>query len=349
MNHKVLGLTVTAVAGASFFATSASAESVKVQKGDSLWKIANQYNVSINDLKRENELTGSTIQIGQLLKIPQTSAVKKDTAAESKETKSEVSTYRVTKGDSLWLLSRKFGVSVNELKSLNSLKGDTIFLGQILKVKNVSNPVKPAVPPVPSSKPPVSEEQKPGSQSTYKVKPGDSLWKIANQLNVSVAEIKVANQLKSNVIYVNQILKLTSSGGTVSDQQPPQKEQAPSASGKVEKMISEAHKLKGIPYKWAGNTPAGFDCSGFVYYVMNKVTSVSRLSAAGYSSIMKPVAQPQRGDFVYFTTYKAGPSHMGIYLGNGEFIHASGSQGITVSSMSNSYWKKTYLGAKRYF
>ncbi|AZB43179.1 peptidoglycan endopeptidase [Bacillus sp. FJAT-42376] len=355
MNHKVLGLTVTAVAGASFFATSASAESVKVKSGDSLSKIAYQYKVSLKALKEANQLTSDMIYIGQVLQLPGTGQKTKPASPKKEQTAS--STYKVEKGDSLWLLARKFGMTVDELKSLNSLRADTIFLGQILKVKSASNPVKPAVTPPAPPKAPVSEDKDSAGGRTYEVKPGDSLWKIANRFNLTIAELKVANNLKNDVLYVNQILKLNGEvkpesnpiPSVPANPQPSSPESSQNDSAKTEAMINEAKLLMGVPYKWAGNTPSGFDCSGFVYYVMNKVTSVSRLSAAGYSSMMKPVDEPQRGDFVYFTTYKAGPSHMGIYLGDGDFIHASGSQGITISNLSNTYWKTHYLGAKRYF
>ncbi|MBS2969245.1 LysM peptidoglycan-binding domain-containing protein [Metabacillus sp. KIGAM252] len=349
MNHKVLGLTVTAVAGASFFATAASAESVTVKSGDSLWKIANQYKVSQKALKEANQLKSDTIFAGQVLQIPGTGTQIKNASTEPHKESGTQDTYKVSKGDSLWLVARKYGMTVNELKTLNALKKDTIFLGQVLKINSNSNPVKPAVTPPAPPKTPVSEDKDTSSQNTYQVKPGDSLWKIANRFNLTIAELKVSNQLKNDTLYVNQVLKLKGEVKPESNPAPSAPDNSQADTGKTEAMINEAERLMGIPYKWAGNTPSGFDCSGFVYYVMNKVTSVSRLSAAGYSSIMKPVSEPERGDFVYFTTYKAGPSHMGIYLGNGDFIHASGSQGITVSNLSNSYWKSHYLGAKRYF
>ncbi|WP_202171426.1 C40 family peptidase, partial [Bacillus sp. USDA818B3_A] len=123
-----------------------------------------------------------------------------------------------------------------------------------------------------------------------------------------------------------------------------QKPAAASAS-LVENVIAEAQKYIGTPYKWAGDTPAGFDCSGYTKYVFEKVgISLPRTAATQWDATTS-VSSPSVGDLVFFQTYKVGPSHVGIYLGNNKFISAA-STGVVISDMTSSYWKTRYLGAK---
>ncbi|HEX2927378.1 MAG TPA: NlpC/P60 family protein [Ruminiclostridium sp.] len=114
-------------------------------------------------------------------------------------------------------------------------------------------------------------------------------------------------------------------------------------------LISTAKSFTGVPYVWGGTTPSGFDCSGFTQYVFARSgislprTAAEQFNAGTYISNVDLRA----GDLVFFTTYKPGPSHLGIYLGNGNFIHASSSNGVTISSLSNSYFAQRYIGARR--
>lgn len=127
----------------------------------------------------------------------------------------------------------------------------------------------------------------------------------------------------------------TSTSGTASGQQ----------------ILDTAKKYLGTPYKWAGADPSGFDCSGFVYYV---------LKTLGYNPYRTPADQYrmgtyvargdlQVGDIVFFqNTYKAGISHVGIYAGNGQFIHSPNSRSVvSFADLDSSYWTSHYYGARR--
>ncbi|WP_028392492.1 C40 family peptidase [Bacillus cihuensis] len=113
-------------------------------------------------------------------------------------------------------------------------------------------------------------------------------------------------------------------------------------------LVKVAKKQLNVRYVWGGTTPKGFDCSGFLTYVFEKSADVKlpRTVSGIYNKGVK-VSKPQVGDVVFFETYKSGASHAGIYVGNNQFIHSSSSNGVSISSLDNSYWSKRYIGAKR--
>ena len=135
-----------------------------VKKGDSLWSISNKYGITINDLKKYNNLKSNLLSIGQVLKIPKVS---------------NENYYIVKKGDNLYSISKKFNTTVNEIKTLNNLTSNLLSIDQKLLI--------------------------PGSNKYIVVK-GDSLWSISKKFNTTVDSIKMKNNLTSNVINIGQVL-----------------------------------------------------------------------------------------------------------------------------------------------
>lgn len=113
-------------------------------------------------------------------------------------------------------------------------------------------------------------------------------------------------------------------------------------------IIATAKDYIGVPYVFGGDTPAGFDCSGYLEYVFAKHgIRIPRTADEQYK--LGKLVEPddlEAGDLVFFTTYEPGASHCGIYLGNGNFIHASTSRGIRVDNLGNTYWASRYYGGK---
>lgn len=112
-------------------------------------------------------------------------------------------------------------------------------------------------------------------------------------------------------------------------------------------VIQVARSFIGTPYAWGGESPGGFDCSGFIQFVYQTRDITIPRTVSDIWNFSQPVDSPSVGDLVFFSTYKPGPSHMGIYLGDGKFIHAGESRGVEISKLSNAYWQPKYLGAKR--
>ncbi|MFH0802415.1 MAG: C40 family peptidase [bacterium] len=115
------------------------------------------------------------------------------------------------------------------------------------------------------------------------------------------------------------------------------------------RLVRHSMDYIGVPYVWAGTSSYGFDCSGFVWKMFSTFgISLPRMADSQYlqgspvsSSEIKP------GDLVFFSTYSSGVSHVGISVGNNKFIHSSSSRGVTVSDLSDPYYRLRYVGARR--
>jgi cell wall-associated NlpC family hydrolase len=113
------------------------------------------------------------------------------------------------------------------------------------------------------------------------------------------------------------------------------------------RLTRDALRFLGTPYVFGGTSTSGFDCSGYVQHVFAMLgISIPRTADAQYYAGSRIKGGMKPGDLVFFQTYAPGPSHVGIYLGNGKFVHAS-SHGVMVSNLSDAYWANRYLGAKR--
>ncbi len=124
------------------------------------------------------------------------------------------------------------------------------------------------------------------------------------------------------------------------------------ATKSVDEMLAFARKFIGTPYVYGGDTPAGFDCSGYVQSVCRYAgVVIPRVADEQYYKAGRPIpkGQEQAGDLVFFETDPSwpGPSHVGICLGGGEFIHASSSGSVRVDTLSKEYYRTRFLGSKR--
>ena len=130
----------------------------------------------------------------------------------------------------------------------------------------------------------------------------------------------------------------------------PDPSQAPAAGSIGEQIVAFAEQFLGTPYVWAGSSPSGFDCSGFVSYVFkNFGYTVNRTAASMYTNgVAVDKSELQIGDAVFFASSSESIGHVGIYIGDGEFIHSSSGCGyVTISGLDETYYTNMYVGARR--
>ncbi|HZU06486.1 MAG TPA: LysM peptidoglycan-binding domain-containing protein [Chloroflexota bacterium] len=233
--------------------------------------------------------------------------------------------YRVQEGDTLSEIAQRFRVDLGPIIDYNGLgDADTLQVGQRLVIPG-AEPERPRPPAPPAPAAPATASGVVAANNTGSYRLAAATSRPASR-PAAVAAPSAARGAPAPAV-------------------------VPAGSGKGSQIAALAMQYLGHRYVFGGTTPAGFDCSGFVYYVHRQSgIPLSRGMMGQYTAgphVPRDALQP--GDIVFFSnTYMPGLSHNGIYIGNGKFIHASDERtGVTISSLSEPYWASRYSGATR--
>ncbi len=342
-----------------------------VKKGDNLNKISKKFGVSVEEIRQANDLHSIALRTGAKLKIPAkgkspkltthaseragAEAIKasaqvpehnssKAGSGETDTSKSEVLYHTVRKGETLASIAREYSLSPKELAELNN-------------IRKKSTRLKPGRKLVVGQAGP----------KTYVVKKGETIWRIANKFDISAEDLMEINQLESPEVRTGQKLFLevpnrepdTSDSAKISAATDISKEiktmetsQELGALTIKERLILFSKKMLDIPYRFGGSSFMGIDCSGYVQKVFGFLDVTLPRTAREQFHLGEPVSKESLsvGDLVFFRTYASFPSHVGIYLGNNLFIHASSrNRKVSIDSLDTPYYFKRFIGAKRLF
>lgn len=276
-------------------------------------------------------------------------------------------THKVKQGDNLYSLAKKYHVSVNQLKALNGLRSTKLSLGQVLVVKtdssgishSINNGKKKTVKKKTRTEEVVITEND-GEFIEYKIKKGDTLDKIAMRFDVDKEELVEANDLQNSQNKKLQSGKVLLIPKTTEDSDDDyinlvQRSLKPWKDNDEKYMLVKVAKsFMGAPYRYGGESVRGLDCSAYVKKIYEIFDVQLPRSAREQFKVGAKVHKKQLsvGDLVFFKTkrYVKYPTHVGIYIGDGNFIHASSNNsklGVKIDSLDSNYYSRTYTGATR--
>lgn len=364
MKKKNLLMTALATLSASgaLLTTGASAlaDSYTVVKNDTLWGLSKKYGVSVSDLKKANGVSGHLIYVGQKLQIPTKSTKATKTAKISTSTSTvdtTSTTHTVVKGDTLWSLAKKYGVSVSTLMKANNLSSSTILIGQSLNLRagmttygvngvTTGSSSTAASTNTASSTSTTASSQAPKAKksTTTNTSSNSNTSTSANTQSQSTASNSSAstttntNTAASNANATSSTNTAASSSQAVSQAPTASTSTATTtASASASAITSYALTFLGVPYVWGGTTPSGFDCSGLVQYVYSHFgINLGRTTySQQYAGTKISVASAQAGDLYFWGSYGSA-YHVAIALGGGQYVMAPApGQNVMTGSVSS--------------
>jgi cell wall-associated NlpC family hydrolase len=327
-------LFLCAVLAAAFPLAGGAEEPYTVRKGDSLSRIARWHGVKAEALMEANGLASDRLKPGMRIAIPPRQGDSESVAAAPATVKRgsrdesaaviarppETLFHRVEKGETLSSIADLYGMSVRDLKGLNHIRkprklraGTRILIHK--PVTPASQETENAPTAIASSAPPPPAASSPESR-------------LARELK-ELADSPVVKEVRE--------LSTPPAGGS-------------GTAGIKEKLIEIAQKMLDIPYRFGGSSLLGIDCSGYVQKVFGLLDIVLPRTAREQFRLGKLVGKEDLsiGDLVFFRTYAKFPSHVGIYLGDNRFIHASSAdRKVTIDSLDAPYYIKRFIGARR--
>jgi len=347
---------------------SLAATDYVIKKGDNPSSIAKKHKIPLHSLLSANKMSPTSMKVGTKIIIPtkeasargrKKSRVNKSVASvKTRGRKAETRTHEaasaatatpaatqdstyhiVKKGDTIATVSTKYALTAAELKELNHLKSKKLKKGQRLLVKRIG-------------------------PKTYIVRKGDTIWKIARKFDMDAEDLITINELDAREVQVGQKLYLEEKidasaaesyqqvlGRNVEEELKKVAQSEEFAEQTTQdKVTIFAKKMLNIPYKFGGTSILGIDCSGYVKKVYGLLGMNLPRTAREQFKEGEAIERDELsiGDLVFFKTYASFPSHVGIYLGNNLFIHAS-SKGkkVTIDSLETPYYFKRFIGGKR--
>jgi len=246
--------------------------------------------------------------------------------------------YTVKPKDTLWKVAKNYKVSVEQILKANpTLQNEkTLKAGQSILIPDRNDDVVPLDTDSSSTSTLIVHGS--GSQYQTPLEQHINVMTVDGKtIKVPTYKVKKRSSRKSKKPYRSKYHKLSSRYSV-------------HASTGGNAIVKTAFRYMGVPYVFGGSTPRGFDCSGFVQYVYRrngvKIPRMAHHQFYAGTPISKKQLRP--GDLVFFETYTRGISHVGIYIGNSNFIHASSVGYVRVSSLNEAYYRKRYRGAARY-
>lgn len=292
----------------------------RVKRGDSLYKIAKKYGVSKQALQEANGLQGVALKPKQILTIPgHTKSARSKVKEEKASRKSPPvnrSVHVVRKGDNIYSIARKNGVSVGDIMKANHLRSSRLKIGQRLALSK------------PEERKVVASAEKPEPVAPSEVPDGDELEE--DELGIPDEDLAAIEMDKET------------SAALLGKWNSPDERQL---------FVRVAMGFLGAPYRLGGSSVRGLDCSAFVKKIYAFFNVSLPRTAREQSRVGKRIARSEleAGDLVFFNTRRNALGHVGIYIGNNEFVHAASgrSRAVKVDTLNKPYYDKHFVKAVR--